>query len=204
MKKLLIALMALTLCMALVACGNNGDAENTVADTTEAVVNDTAVETTEETVADSTPVEENLTNGQLHANAFVEMLTLDSGLSVEQIANDLVSLPVNQFMGGAMPVDPEYFPGFQNFQITGYKNGAMFMPMIGSIAYVGYVFELEEGADADAFVATLKDNCNPRWNICVTADEIVTEVVGNKVLFLMCPATYEIPTEGGDMGGMAL
>ncbi len=192
MKKLLIALMALTLCIALVACGNND-----VADTTEAVVNDTAVETTGAPDAE-------LTNGQIHANAFVEMLTIDSGLNVEQIANDLVSLEINQFMGGAMPVDPEYFPGFENFKIEGYKNGAMFMPMIGSIAYVGYVFELEEGADTDAFVKSLTDNCNPRWNICVTADEIVTEVVGNKVLFLMCPASYDMPTEGGDMGGMAL
>ena len=200
MKKLLIALMALTLCVALVACGNDD-----VANTTDAVVNDTAVETTEETAAETTGTPDaELTNGQVHANAFVEMLTLDAGLNVEQIANDLLALPVNQFMGGAMPVDPAYFPGFDNFVPTGYKSGVMFMPMIGSIPYVGYVFELEEGTDANAFVTTLKDNCNPRWNICVTADEIITEVVGNKVLFLMCPASNDMPAEGGDMGGMAL
>lgn len=197
MKKLLIALLTVALCIGLVACGNT---ETTTAETTTVVANENPVETT---VAETTaPAGEELTVGQIHANAFEQFIADYSKSTAEELANKLVSLEINQFMGGAMPIDPEYYPGFDNFKVTGYESGAMFMPMMGSIAYVGYVFELAEGADADAFVKTLADNCNPRWQICVQADEVVTKVVGNKVLFLMCPATYEMPDEA--FGGMAL
>ncbi len=188
MKKLLIAVLTVALCMGLVACGNT---ETTTAENT----TETPVETT-------AAVEENLTVGQIHANAFEQFIADYDKSTAEELANKLVSLEINQFMGGAMPVDGEYFPGFDNYIPEGYVSGAMFMPMIGSIAYVGYVFELAEDADAEAFANTLTDNCNPRWNICVMADEVVTKIVGNKVMFLMCPATYEMPEEA--FGGMAL
>ena len=67
----------------------------------------------------------------------------------------------------------------------------MFGPMMGSIAFVGYIFDLPEDADVDAFVTGLKDNANPRWQICVTADETIVEVSGDKVFFLMSPLTLE-------------
>ena len=72
------------------------------------------------------------------------------------------------------------------------------MPMIGSIAFVGYVFTLEEGADVDAFKATLEANADPRWQICVTADETIIENVGNTVFFLMSPFSNnpDVPAEG--------
>ena len=190
MKKLLIALLTVALCIGLVACGTT---EPTTAETT--ALETTAAETT-------AAAEENLTVGQIHANTFEQLIAENDKSSAEELANALISLEINQFMGGAMPVDPEYFPGFDNFVPEGFVSGAMFMPMIGSIAYVGYVFELEDGADAEAFAKTLTDNCNPRWNICVQADEVVTKIVGNKVMFLMCPATYEMPDEA--FGGMAL
>ena len=63
--------------------------------------------------------------------------------------------------------------------------------MIGSIAFVGYVFELEAGADAEAFVNELTANANPRWNICVAAEETVTAVEGNMVFFCMSPLSFE-------------
>ena len=67
----------------------------------------------------------------------------------------------------------------------------MFAPMIGSIPFVGYVFTLEEGADAAAFMQTLTDNADPRWNVCVEADETVVENADNMVFFVMCPAQFE-------------
>ena len=67
----------------------------------------------------------------------------------------------------------------------------MFAPMIGTIPFVGYVFTLAEGADAEAFVKTLSDNANPRWNICTEAEDTIIEAVGNKVFFLMCPKSLE-------------
>ena len=101
-----------------------------------------------------------------------------------------------------MPVEPGLLSGFDNAEITGFKEGVMFGPAIGSIAFVGYVFELEEGTDAEAFKTTLKDNANLRWNICVAAEEMVVESEGNKVFFVMCPASFDEPAAEEQPGEM--
>ncbi|MBO5647090.1 MAG: hypothetical protein J6S59_08230, partial [Clostridia bacterium] len=72
--------------------------------------------------------------------------------------------------------------------------GAKFMPMVGSIPFVGYIFKLEDGADVEAFKTTLKDNANLRWNICTAAEEMIVESKDNTVFFLMCPSTFEQET----------
>lgn len=110
--------------------------------------------------------------------------------SVLEIAEGLLGNSVIQFMGGAMPVEEGYLAGFDS-EITGFKSGATFAPMIGSIAFVGYVFELENEAQVFAFISNLEKNANKRWNICVEADEMVTGSVGNKVFFVMCPKATE-------------
>ena len=199
MKKLLITLLTVILCLGLVACGTP---ETTTADTTaDTTATTDAPEAPETASSNITPEVEDGTVGAHHWNGFAAALAENPAMTAEELANALLHLevdgaPLNQFMGGAMLwEDTEYFPGFDNFQITGYKEAAIFMPMMGSIAYVGYVFELEEDADVAAFVDTLNANCNPRWQICVTADQTVVGSVGNKVMFLMCPATYEMPEE---------
>jgi len=110
--------------------------------------------------------------------------------SMQELAQSLVENPIIQFMGGAVEVEEGYLSGFDNVEIKGFKSGAMFAPMIGSIPFVGYVFELENEADVPGFIKTLEDNANLRWNICVTADEMVTGSVGNKVFFVMAPTTF--------------
>lgn len=76
-----------------------------------------------------------------------------------------------------------YLAGFDN-EISGFSKAVMFTPMIGSIPFVGYVFETD---DTDKLLSTLKENANPAWNICVEADETVYSVKDGLVLFLMCP-----------------
>ncbi len=114
-----------------------------------------------------------------------------SGMSVQEIADGLLANPAIKFGGGAMPVEEGLLSGFDNAEIKGFKSGVMFAPMIGSIPFVGYVFELGNAADAPSFIANLEKNANRRWNICVEADEMVTGSAGNKVFFVMCPTTLE-------------
>ncbi len=114
-----------------------------------------------------------------------------SGKSSQAIAEGLMQNPVILFNPVFEDVTPGLLTGFGNTEITGFKSAVKFLPMIGSIAFVGYIFELDSTADTSAFVANLKSNANPRWNICTEAEETVTEVVGNKVFFLMCPTTIE-------------
>ena len=127
------------------------------------------------------------TTGQTLLNDFRAQLEADSSASAQQIADTLLSNPVIQFAGASMPVEPGLLMGFGNAEIQGFKEGVMFAPAIGSIAFVGYVFVLEDGIDAASFVQTLLDNADPRWNICVEAEETVADYVGSTVFFLMCP-----------------
>lgn len=86
--------------------------------------------------------------------------------------------------------------GFGNDEITGFAEGVMFAPVIGTIPFVGYLFRLDAGTDGDAFVQTLKDQANPRWNICTEADETVVRREGDVVFFVMCPQSMD--EDGGD------
>lgn len=111
--------------------------------------------------------------------------------SNEALANTLiVDLP---FMAGVMPVEEGFLSGFDNYEVKGFSEGYMFGPMMGSIAFVGYVFELPADADVEAFKTGLSENANLRWNICVEAEEMVIDNVDNKVFFVMCPTSFEEP-----------
>ncbi len=134
------------------------------------------------------PQEDAKTVGQKLVSEFNKKASSGTPLSIaESIANG-GSLP---FMAGAMEVEEGLLSGFDNFEVKGFKSGAVFMPMIGSIPFIGYVFEVSDGVSASEFAASLKANANKRWNICVEADEVVTSVVGNKVFFVMCPKEFE-------------
>ena len=111
--------------------------------------------------------------------------------TVLEVAERIITSESIPFMGGAMEVEPGLLTGFDNAEITGFKEGAMFSPMIGTIPFVGYIFEVEDGTDVDAFMETLKDNANLRWNICTEAEELTLGMEGNKVFFLMSPMSFE-------------
>lgn len=115
----------------------------------------------------------------------------NSGKSIEDIANAVISHESIQFMGGTNPIEEGFLSGFDNFEVKGFSKGIMFGPMMGTIPFVGYVFELPAEADVDAFVGDLKKNANPRWNICTEAEQTIVEKSGNKVFFLMCPKSLE-------------
>lgn len=107
------------------------------------------------------------------------------------IAEKLVANPVIPFMGGAVPVVPGLLTGFGEEEISGFSSGAMFAPMIGTIPFVGYVFETEDEESAKTLGSTLEDKANLRWNICTAAEEKLAVVKGNKVFFVMSPLSFE-------------
>ena len=174
MKKLIALLMAVMMLMTMVACG-----------TAESGNNDSSIN--EQTGTETTV-------GQTLLADF----KADSTGTAQEIADRILKNEIIQFMSGSMPVEEGTLSGFDNAEIKGFKEGAMFGPMMGSIAFVGYIFELSDDADVEAFKTTLKDSANLRWNICVEADELVVENEGNKVFFLMCPKSFEQPETEGD------
>ena len=167
--------MAALMAVSMAACGGNSNS-------------------TTETTVPSTTVAEPVTVGEKLLSDFMS----DTTGTPQAIADRLLTNEVIEFMGAAMPVEEGLLSGFDNAEIKGFKEGVMFAPMMSSIAFVGYIFELEDGADVEAFKTTLKDSANLRWNICVEAEELICENDGNKVFFLMCPKSFDQPATEGD------
>jgi hypothetical protein len=195
MKKILAAILAAMMLMSTaVACTDNVETPDTNdQNQTENGDEGNTDEGTTEGDGVIAPTVDAGTLGETLWNAFKDGITANPAMTTEEMANALVTNPAIQFMGGAMPLEvgTEFFTGFDEYQITGYESAAVYMPMIGSIAFVGYVFDLAEGTDVNTFITALSENCNPRWNICVEADETLVGAFGNKVFFLMCPISVE-------------
>ena len=165
MKRLVSLLLAMTMALSLVACGGGAKEEAPT------------------------------TVGGILAADFKAKVEANADMSAQELADALVTNEIIPFAGAAMPVEQGWLMGFGEAEITGFSEGVMFAPMIGTIPFIGYVFTLEDGADVEGFVTTLKDNADLRWNICTEAEEMVTETVGNKVFFVMCPSAFEETAE---------
>jgi len=194
MKKLFLIALAVMMVFAMTACGSK-EPIVTIAPAPEV---SEAPQATEEPDVPAAPQEsekpdeapphpEEMTGtlGQTLKAAF--RAEVEGGVTApEEVANALAANRAIEFSPVVMPVEAGWLAGF-DAEIQGFSSAATFAPMIGSIPFVGYVFELEEGADVNAFIDTLTKNANPRWNVCVEADETVVDSVGSTVFFLMCP-----------------
>ena len=200
MKRIFALMLALLMLLSTTACNNTSTDEShkgdDTANTTEnAVTTDPADETDDNseqnTVSIIEPEVESGTMGEALWNAFCSALADKPEIGMQDLANTLVTDPVIQFTGMASPIEvgAEYYMGFGEYRITGYDSAAVYSPMMGSIAFVGYVFDLTENTDVNEFIKGLTDHCDPRWNICVEAEQTVVGAVGDKVFFVMCPAT---------------
>lgn len=192
MKKIIALLLAGILMLSLTACsGNKSEAAEDSSPTETTTPSDPTDEqaTNEQAAeppADPSSATDGETLGQTLRAAFLDAMDNNPEATTLALAETLISNPAIQFAPVTEPVVPGYLAGF-SADIDGFAEGAMFAPMIGSIAFVGYIFRLEDGADADAFTQMLTDNADPSWNICVTAEETVVDHVGNTVFFVMCP-----------------
>ena len=206
MRKLLAVALSVAMVFSIAACGkkddtkNPGEGENitaTVAPTNPA--EDASGDKAEAGVI--TPEYTDKVAGGAFWNEFLETMKANPETAPIDVANKLIANPLVQFMGGAAEVEPGYLAGFSE-EISGFESGAMYGPMMGSIAFAGYIFELADGADVNAFISTLKSKADPRWNICVSADYTQVGAYENTVYFLMYPAEMDnAAPEGGEGAG---
>jgi hypothetical protein len=207
-KRLIASLLSIGLGLSAVACQSNDTAqENTNTEiaseqeTTEAVTGEeenNADESTE--VGDAAGADDTADAGdtagvedlgQALYESFLTQNDANPDATATEIAEGLLANDFILFSGATMEVEPGYLTGFGNAEITGFEQGTMFAPMIGSIPFVGYVFTLSDDADEESFVTLLSENADPNWNICTEADETVIESAGNKVFFVMCPTSLD-------------
>ena len=212
-KRFLVTILSVALAANLVACGC-GTANNNAETEQDAVVGEDPTMNQPAAAPEDTPAEmptpsvdaeiseegttEESNNevsgdtiGAALAEEFHALKAENAEITAQEMADAILANPMIQFSGDSMEVEEGLLTGFGNAEITGFTDGVMFAPMIGSIPFVGYVFTLEEGADVDAFLQTLKDNADPRWNICTEAEETVVENADNMVFFVMCPSQFE-------------
>ena len=106
---------------------------------------------------------------------------------IEQVAAKIVeSGKFGEVMMGTMPVEEGYLAGFE-VEIKGFNKGVTFGPMIGTIPFVGYIFETDT---PDELVATLEKEHKLNWNICTSADRMFVRQKGNYVFFVMSPDSF--------------
>ncbi len=117
---------------------------------------------------------------------FVAEIAQDS--DIESVANKLTTNECLQDVSMiVMPMEPGFLNGF-NEDVTGFDSAVIFCPMIGTIPFVGYIFET---GDTNALEEELKAKATLNWNICTQADEMVIHTEGDKVLFVMAPNSFE-------------
>ena len=220
MKKILTLMLIGILALSLVACGGketdgqvkedisieeNADVENN-----EVIDEETADEKEEEVkeeVKEEKPAtkpadkkeekpEENQettsgTPAQILFAEFKKMVKENPSADPLTIAQALIENPIIPFMGGAMEVEPGWLPGFGEDEIHGFKSGANFGPMISTIPFIGYIFEIEDQSKVADFVKLIDKNANKAWNICTTAEEKLVSSEGNKVFMIMCNKSFD-------------
>lgn len=179
MKKIAALLLALSMMISIVACGGNKNNETTTN-------NSTTVTTDGTTAGSNTTTDANVTTD---TTATTTEAPVTSAVSVEDAANAVISkvaaLTDDMLVPMGMSMEAGYLTGFNN-EVSGFSECYAFMPMIGTIPFVGYVFRVSDAANAEAYLETLKSDSNPRWNLCTAADTTVTAIHGDLILFVMC------------------
>lgn len=177
MKKIAALMLALTMLISIVACGGNNETTTGTTATTEG----TTV-ATDNTTTDVATTTEATTAATTEAGTKITV-------SVEEAANAVIAkvaeLTENMMVPMGMMMEPGYLTGF-NSEIAGFAECFCFMPMIGTIPFVGYVFRVSDASQADEFLKTLEDNTNMRWNLCTAADTKVVSIHGDLILYVLC------------------
>lgn len=84
-------------------------------------------------------------------------------------------------------------PGFGLFEIKGISDGVMVRPTDSSIPFVGYIFTLDEDTDKKEFMQSLKDKADLNFNGVASADKVVVESDGDKVIVIITPEKNDKP-----------
>ena len=87
------------------------------------------------------------------------------------------------FDSGEIPAESaEYLIGTSAVE---YTESFYSMPMMNAVAYQCILLRLPEGADVEAAKQTIADSADPRKWVCVEAESVIVENVGNVILFVM-------------------
>ena len=128
MKKLLSVVLAGAMMASITACGGGAATATTPAETTVEETTRKAPETLGETLLFD----------------FEDRAAEKADATAQELAEGILTNEAILFQGGAMPVEEGFLMGFGEAEITGFEEAVMFAPMIGTIPFVGYVFDMPD------------------------------------------------------------
>ena len=192
-RKIIINLITVMLLTNLTACGvteNNNMSQ--IQQETDTNINNTSEVLQETNTNDNNTVTENTDDntvaGKLILQFKEEINASSADIDIKTVAESLCSNPAfNEVNVEAGEVEPGYLAGFDG-EINDFSKCVMFSPVIGTIPFVGYIFETN---NSETLLETLENNANLRWNICTEADEMKYDSVGNYVIFIMSPKSFD-------------
>lgn len=113
---------------------------------------------------------------------------IENEKDIEKVAKKIAENEILEISVDAFQVKSgDYLSGFQK-EIKDFKNAYVIRPMIGTIPFIAYIFEVENSSE---FAEELESSADLRWNICTEADEMHVVVRGDYVFFVMSPKTFE-------------
>lgn len=113
---------------------------------------------------------------------------IENERDIEKVAKKIAENEILEISVDASQVKSgDYLSGFQK-EIKDFKNAYVIRPMIGTIPFIAYIFEVENSSE---FAEELKSSADLRWNICTEADEMHVVVRGDYVFFVMSPKNFE-------------
>ena len=117
---------------------------------------------------------------------FSDDVNADAKAELESIFAHLSNLALENNTAANLPSDDEnyaYSTGIEaNADIA---STTVVQNMMGTLAHSMVLFQLNDGADADALQNTLMENADWRKWVCVAPDVALTAAKGNNVLFVM-------------------
>ena len=121
---------------------------------------------------------------------FLDIATINPGSSLNEIITMFINSASTPFEISSTLAEEGYLAGFIDTEINGFKEAYQIGPMIGSIPFIAYAFEVEE-SNVEEFKTLLLDHADLRWNICTEAEELTVAKEGNVVFFLMSPMEFD-------------
>ncbi len=207
MKKLVTIILALSMLLALCACGSKNTSEPSPAPEASAAPTVEPAPTTkpEETPRpedtprpEETPEPEETAEPAPAATPATAATPAPAdtpapaatALTLQEIVDKMVE--VSGFEAGPSYAsyevgkdDAQYVIGYEGFSGE-FTEALGYGPLMGSIPFVMVVFRLPDGADAQSFADDIKANADLRKWICVEAETAEAAVSGNTVMFIMC------------------
>lgn len=153
---------------------------------------ETEVEDTESREDETTVTEEitdeivEITVAQCLLNTFYAEAS--DGADIEDIAAKILEDDcISMISTVTDTVEPGYLAGFDE-EVKGFSKGVSFGPVIGTLPFVGYIFETDT---PDVLVDGLNNTVNLNWNICTSADEVAITSLDNYVFVVLAPYSFD-------------